>query len=271
MPAMYPSEFMQNMLKTYRELNPRLSQLILATTQAGHSSESKITREHLHHGVSRRLGVIQVSITNIFSVFPPNQEKPLSLDDLKSVDAYLHAFFINVAGIFDNWAWAFIYRHDLQESIVNRHDIGLFKQKTQKHLPQVLRDFLSTQEIKVWYESHLKNYRDALAHRIPLYVPPSTYTEEDGIRYKELESRKLELLSLASTSSNQADVKHKLDEVERLHQEQYQIGTPCFLFMHSFSETDAPNGTPLHPQLLSDVLAVIKFGELFYSEWEGCV
>src|SRR3546814_1974372 len=54
---------------------------------------------------------------------------------------------------------------------LNRNDIGLRpkSKKVRASLPQELQDYLSGHD--EWFR-YLENYRDALAHRVPLYIPP---------------------------------------------------------------------------------------------------
>jgi hypothetical protein len=43
--------------------------------------------------------------------------------------------------------------------------------------------------MQTWYTEYSKNYRDALAHRIPLYVPPSALNKEEQEEYMLLEKQ----------------------------------------------------------------------------------
>ena len=56
----------------------------------------------------------------------------------------------------------------------------------------------------------------------------------------------------------------RLDEVWL---EQAAIGTPCFTFLHAFSEDDPPRPLLLHPQVLSDSRGVVEFGLMFLEHW----
>ena len=47
--------------------------------------------------------------------------------------------------------------------------------------------YLRRNTITQWYNEYAKNYRDALAHRIPPYVPPAALNDEQARRYKLLE------------------------------------------------------------------------------------
>lgn len=173
---------------------------MLDTIVAGQDSDHDRVREHLLHGVARRVDVIGRTINNIFNRFPPDTARPLSKDALSDVQINLHALVINLYGVFDNWAWAFVYRHGLVDDI-SPLDVGLFRKKTKHHLPTALRDYVSSQHITQWHEEYLKSFRDALVHRIPLYVPPAEVTPADGERYNELEKKKYSLSGICSGSA----------------------------------------------------------------------
>ena len=89
-------------------------------------------REHLLHGAGRRLGVLLRAIENVFALFPPSTTKPLSSDALADVQINLHAFVLNSFGIYDNWAWAYVLRHDLEAVIGDPRRIGLFQDATRR-------------------------------------------------------------------------------------------------------------------------------------------
>ncbi|MGK2959112.1 MAG: hypothetical protein ACSLFB_12110 [Acidimicrobiales bacterium] len=196
------------------------------------------------------------SIKNVFTIFPPETERPLSAEDLADVQINLHAFVINLYGVYDNLAWAFVLRHDLEVKTGGRKGIGLFNSSTHKHLPLALRQYLSSGERTQWHEKYVKNYRDALAHRIPLYIPPAEFTSDEGARYNELEAEKISCIKAMQWE--------RLDEV---YVEQATIGVPCFTFLHAFSEDTPPCPVLLHPQMLSDGRAVVECGNTFLKHW----
>lgn len=149
--------------------------------------------EHLQHGAARRLQIMARAQTNIFRLFTPSTEKPLQSDDLADVQINLHAFFINLYGVFENFAWAFVYRHELEAQLQTR-DVGLFHKKTGRYLPQKLADYLTSAITVRWRNEYLKTYRDALAHQVPLYVPPSVFTPEEADLYRTLFERECALI-----------------------------------------------------------------------------
>ena len=215
-------------------------------------------REHLLHGAARRVGVIKRSIENVFSLFPPETTRPLGSETLSDVLINLHAFVMNLYGIYDNWAWAYVLRHNLEAEIGDRRRIGLFNDGMRKRLPSALRTYLSSPATTEWHEHYAKSFRDALAHRIPPYLPPAQFTPEEGQRYNELENEKVECIKAM-----------RWERLDQIYVEQADVGAPCFTFLHAYTEDTPPKPLILHPQILSDGNAVVEFGELFLQHWHG--
>lgn len=251
----YSEEQIDTFQKEYAKVCQGLQDLMLQTVVAGQESTDQGIKEHLLHGVARRLNVIKRSIENIFNKFPPTTSHPLERDVLYDVQINLHAYVMNLYGIFDNWAWAFIHRHNLLSVVGGKHGVGLFRKSTATHLPQELQDYLSSETLVDWHEKYLKSHRDALAHRIPLYIPPAEFTAEEGDRYNDLETQIVGLIKAMEWK--------RLDEV---YEEQANIGRPSFVFLHSF-EGEPAKPILFHPQLLCDGLAIVEFGSLFMEHW----
>lgn len=93
------------------------------------------SKKYLTQGVGRRLDVLKRCLERVFELFPSDQERALGRVVLTDVQIYLHAFVMNLFGIFDNWAWAFLHRHDLSDEIGGREKLGLFKRAPQRYLP----------------------------------------------------------------------------------------------------------------------------------------
>jgi hypothetical protein len=136
-----------------------------------------------------------------------------------------------------------------------KHGVGLFRESTNKHLAKPLHDYLASDIVTNWHEKYLKSYRDALAHRIPLYIPPAEFTKDEGKRYNQLEGEKINLIKAM-----------EWQRLEELYEEQENIGRPSFIFLHSYEE-EPPKPVFFHPQLLGDGLAIIEFGTLFVEHW----
>jgi hypothetical protein len=163
---------------------------------------------------------------------------------------------MNVYGFFENLAWAFVHHHGLEGQIGKRTNIGLFLKSTQIFLPEVLAKYLRSKTIVTWHDEYLKNYRDALAHRILLYIPPLVLRPGEDKKFKELEIREIECIR------NQC-----WDQLEELREQQANLGVAAPMFLHSFSEGDKLRPVYLHPQMLCDAMTVVEFGNLFFENW----
>lgn len=212
-------------------------------------------RRFLSHGVGRRLSLLKRSIEEIFTIFPLDREIPLSNDEAVSLQIHLHAFLINIAGVFDNWAWAFVHRHGLRPDL-HPTRISIFKEETLQYLPQPMLDAIAEHDIRTWHSEYAKEYRDALAHRIAPYIPPASLTEEEVARYHELQEVR-----------NRAIAELDLNADEAARNQQLQLGTASPFFIHDINPDEEGGMVNLHGQLLSDILTVISFGNAFYDSW----
>ena len=205
-------------------------------------------REYVGHGIFRRLKTIRSCIENIFTIFPAGRTELLSEEERSNVQINLHAFFINIHGVPDNLAWAYVIEKSLEMKIEGgRNGIGLFHKNTKLHLPDQVCDYLYSEPIKSWQKDYAKNYRDALAHRIPPYIPPSIQGPTQQERYKELDHQITEA------------VKHgNFDHAQTLTEEQDTIGAICPAFLHSFLDTTACSPVLMHPQIIVDAKTVME-------------
>jgi hypothetical protein len=251
----YSEELLKDINKEYFNVCQGLQDLGFKIVVAGQETNDATAKEHLLHGAARRLGVIKKAVENIFTIFPPTTERPLNRDDLYDVQINLHAYVINISGIFDNWAWAFVQKHNLLEKVGGRNKVGLFRKETTQFLPSALADYLSTETLINWHGEYIKEYRDALAHRIPLYIPPAEFTPEESELYNQLENQKVDLIKTM-----------EWDELDKVYEKQAEIGRPSFVFLHSHGD-GATNPVLFHPQVLCDGLAVVEFGSLFLEHW----
>lgn len=251
----YTEEQIVKLEEEYMRVRQGFQGLMFQSVLAGQETDHAGVKEHLLYGVARRLNVLNRCLENIFGKFPLAASKPLHLDVVLDVQLNLHAYVMNLYGIFDNWAWSFVCRHDLLAHVGGKHGVGLFRESTSKYLPKPLRDYLASETITDWHEKYLKSYRDALAHRTPLYIPPAEFAKEEGERYNELESKKMELIKAM-----------ELEEFDALNKEQEKIGRPSFVFLHSF-DGEAAKQIWFHPQVLCDGLSIVEFGSLYMKHW----
>ncbi len=133
-----------------------LENLLVQCMLQGEASSRPRVKEHLTQGAGRRIMVLKRSVENIFTLFPLTTTRPLRSDRLSDVQINLHAFVMNLYGVFDNWAWAFVIRHDL-EGKIRRERVGLFSEQTKKYLPPSIKNYVSEPATSRWYDEYLKN------------------------------------------------------------------------------------------------------------------
>jgi hypothetical protein len=200
-----------------------LEELMFRGVVEWHNSPNDHVRRFLAHRVGRRLSVLKRSIDEIFTIFPPDREASLSNDEAVSLQIHLHAFLINLAGVFDNWAWAVVHRHGLPPDI-HPTRISIFKEETRQHLPQPVLDVLDEHDIGTWHSEYAKEYRDALAHRIAPYIPPASLTEEEVARHHELQEER-----------DMAIAEFDVNADEAARNQQLQLGTSLPFFVHDIN------------------------------------
>lgn len=229
-------------------INSRYSDLTIKLWKLHKSLKTDKAKEYLTHGVMRRMGIMMRSIENVFTIFPIERIKLLSMDELRDVDINLHAFCINIFGFLDNLAWVLI--HEKQPAAkIDKTTVGLYKKKTQEYLTEEFRRYLNSERTKKWHAEYLKNYRDALSHRIPLYVPPKTLTPEQASQVEQIGNKIADCYKSCD-----------LDMIEKLRKEQDSIGDVCFLVSHAFSESKS---IVLHAQLIADFNTIEEIVEKY--------
>ncbi|MGH7489605.1 MAG: hypothetical protein ACREMY_28990, partial [bacterium] len=130
--------------------------------------------------------------------------------------------------------------------------VSLRSKVVSKVFSDEFRTFLDSRE--QWFEE-LKHFRDALAHRIPLYIPPFIIGPDVVEEYNRLERASYDALKA-----------RKLNEYESLRAEQEKLGRFRPWMTHSRSES-APT-IVFHYQLLADFNTVDEFGRAMLDELE---
>jgi len=243
----YDKENVKKIKEKYNEIDHISKQLMQRLLSLRLKLTNEKAFEYLMQGVGRRLNILTKCLHNIFRIFPVEKTDLLPLEDLTDLDINLHAFIVNISGILENIGWVFVYENDLlgnpKEGKINKHGVGLFNKKTQIYLNSKLNKYLNSGRMQAWYTEYSKNYRDALAHRIPLYVPPSALNKEEQEQFMILERQ------LWDFSSSEAILQH--DEILK---KQSRLGRACPLFVHSLDEGSKP--LFLHAQVIADFITI---------------
>lgn len=213
---------------------------------------------YMKEGVCRRVGMIRHTLERIFEIFPPERSTVLERTDRMDVQAFLHAFVMNVYGALDNLAWVFVLEQDLMPLLRDRRRVGLFHPATQAHLPATFRTYLSSEKLIAWFQTYAKNYRDALAHRLPPYVPPFVLIEANSRQYHELEE-----------AMNAALLAGDFATIEVLEREQKLLTLPAAHFLLSMADEDGRDPLQLQPQLIVDAMTVHDIARRLGAEFSS--
>ena len=236
-----------------------LDQLQRATEQAIQQSafaSNERAREYLRAGVGRRLRVLHRSLSNMFDLFPPSAVEPIDHGDLDDAQINLHAFLMNLYGLLDNLAWVFVLHHDLLSAVGDRRKVGFFLGSTKRFFPPALRKLADDAKMNTWHGEYLKQLRDALAHRIAPYIPPAAYSDDDQAAFVALDQEWI--------ASIEARDWQRAEDIRR---RQASLGTPAFVFAHSFDSAAGKKILYLHPQMIADALTAIEVCTVFFAHW----
>lgn len=213
-------------------------------------------KEFAHHGFVRRLKILARCIENVFALIPPEQEEPVDSEVRSDAEINIQASVFNVFAAADNLAWIWVV-----EKAVRQDDgselpdtwIGLRRvnRRVRASLPQALRDYVAS--VDEWFDM-VDNYRHALAHRIPLYIPPYNVDPANEAAYQALDAAKNEALF----------THHNIEEHDRLRATQRQMEFFRPWMLHSIAEGARP--LVFHPQLLANFNTIEEMGRKFLDE-----
>ncbi len=207
------------------------------------------------HGFSRRLKILRACIFNAFEICPLQNTSKLEDDSIENLTINLHAFYINLYGALENLAWVWtlnFYIKDKDNSVINFSEIGFSKKYKKFRLTCSIKILEKLAEYENWY-SGLENFRHALAHRIPLYVPPVGRTPNERDKYNALIQKQ-----------NNYFEKMDLDGVAKTQEEIDDIGKFIPKMKHSWLEKS--DEIKFHEQILRDWKVICELAILFYNE-----
>lgn len=166
---MYNQEEVNQIKQDYLKISSKHQKLILLSLFISENLKNNDAKEYILNGVARRIETIYKCIKNIFNLLPIDECSLYKEDKIADATINLHAFYINIAGLLDNFALVIWLEKKPLEGVENKKDVGFDKKCFCKSLSNNFQIYLK--ESFLW-RKYIKNYRDALAHRIPLYIPP---------------------------------------------------------------------------------------------------
>jgi hypothetical protein len=206
--------------------------------------------EYILHGFIRRLGTLQRCIQNVYSLYPPDRSDIPSRDTCLDLTINLQSFVFNVFGCLDNFAWIWVTEKQLKTvkgKPLSGNLVGFSKRNIYESFSPKFQCYLDG--LNGWFNG-MEDYRHALAHRIPLYIPPFVVHPPKHELYNDFENQKNEALKLKD-----------FPRYEELDSEQEKLGNFNPAMMHSYVEGACP--VVFHFQVLADWNTVAEIAEMF--------
>lgn len=267
-------EHLKTLRNEYSRLNAKYADLLLAF-QAFQLKEP-VAQKYAMHGFSRRIRTLKRCIENVYSISPPDKLHKPSDEELIDLAINLQSFIFNIFGCVDNLAWIWVSENNFKYK--SNTNVGFFNKKIHDLLSHDFKEYLDSEKFQTWLE-YLKNFRHALAHRIPLYVVPSFMTPQEIEKHHELENQKMENLfnaHLMTSQQNGDDLSieelndllsrqnKEFEKIEQLSIEQDNLGKFIPIMAHSYEEQASP--VVFHGQILADWNTILELSTKFLEE-----
>ena len=248
----YTDEGIEKLGDAYAGLQGRCMHLQERCMGYGFGNEQ--AKEFAVHGFSRRLNGLVRCIQNTFCAIPPEFEGVPTSDATHDAEIQVQAFIINVFGCLDNLAWMWVLERNVTKpngAPLPPEWIGLRTSNTlvRASLGEEFHRYLES--IAGWFE-YLEDYRHALAHRIPLYIPPFAIAPNNEGRYRELEEAITRLI-----------IQGQLEEVEALKRERDGLKFFRPFIVHSWGQA---RPMEFHTQMLADFKTIEVIGAKLLDE-----
>ncbi len=250
----YSGEDLEKLYEGYLGLEGRCGDVMSSYLNTEFTNNN--AQEFVNHGFCRRLELMTRCIVNVFELLPPECQQVPDSHVRQDVTVNLQAFIFNTHGCLDNLAHIWVLEKNVRKA--NGKKLPLIhvgfgkKNKTvRKSLPKKFLEYLSN--IQVW-QNNLENFRHALAHRIPVYIPPGILIGERVEKYREIEER-----------INEAVRQRDSQATDQLRCEQNALLSFDPVATHSFGE-NAPI-VLFHAQMLNDIETVQQAALLLLPEF----
>lgn len=241
---MFSPNVLESLAETYASIparNDALAQLYIVFQY-----KDKLGREYATHGYLRRLSMMAHCIEKVFALLPPERDALPDDEVLDDATICIHTFVMNVFGALDNLAWVWVREKALS---ISKNNIGLSRKckEIRKSFSPEMRDYLFI--LDQWFD-HIVDFRDALAHRIPLYIPPYCVPSANEAAYMALNARKF---------ATQDEREYRRTKAEQLELVAFQP-----VIKHTLEDKKPP--VVFHYQLLQDFATVEDIGRKMVVE-----
>ena len=231
-------------------------------------------QEYKQQGFLRRINTLKRCVQNVYEICPPDKSDKPSNDELIDLAINIQSFVFTIFGCIDNLAWIWVKENNFQ---CRKKEVCFSNPKIKNKLSPEFREYIDSDKFKKWFKS-LEDFRHALAHRIPLYVPPSILTSAEAEKSHDFEKQKWEIHRNVSSLTNQTNGEclpiaelnnllalqdKKFEKMDQLSLEQDNLGKFVPVMTHSFNE-NSPQ-VDFHDQLLKDWNMIIELSSLFLN------
>lgn len=226
MAVWYNEQTLKNIDDTFLDVHERFG--VLRERYLVRVYKSLRAKEFAYNGFSRRLGTLIHCIDQVFEALPPTLQAIPKRDTVLSATTAIQSFVLNAFGCLDNLAWIWVEERpvlDKNGDPLNPLRVGLGKKNAEVRasFSPEFNGYLDSRQD--WIDHHLKGFRDSLAHRIPLYIPPFFVDPKNADEYNRLEA-----------DSAAALAAHNPDGYDALQDEQEKLGFYRPWMTHSITE-----------------------------------
>lgn len=243
----YSDEQLNQICADYEELRRKKTSLMESYILRQYRDQR--VGEYARHGFCRRIQIMAHCIEGVFARLPPNRDELPAEESVRDATVYLQAFVFNTFGSMDNLAHIWVSEKEVTRAngkALSRMEIGFGNKyvSVMESLPVEFRQHLVDNE--AWLE-YLADFRHALSHRIPLYIPPSLVTDDKVEEYRKMDAE-----------IHEAIRRQEFAEVEKLEEAQHKLISFLPVTTHSFAEQ--AKFVYFHRQMLTDFNMVEEVG-----------
>lgn len=171
-------------------INGEVNNSFLSVLSAADNCTNQLAKHNLMYGAGRRLRIIQKNYVVVNEITNPERKVPLSDDEQVDLNLHLNSFYMHLNGLMDNLAWAIVLEMNFfdkfdENSPKHRRKVGLFTKAFLSETKSKFSELSAILESKKDWRKTLKELRDPVAHRIPIYAVPSFLNPEQVEEYKK--------------------------------------------------------------------------------------
>ena len=204
-------------------------------------------RYYMQYGAGRRLGMMFYAYGEIIHTADPKRTDPLTHDEQQTLSRDINVLYMHTRGVLDNFAWCLLFEnHPDRAKKINRQHVDLFGERFRKACPSAASIAQEIDMHAAWNKD-MKARRDPVAHRIPLYIPPSALTKDEFAEYERLGQQTIDRA-----------VRNDFDGSDQVSTEMDRIGRFVPYFLHHPEEPLIP----IYPTVPTDMAHVIKIGNI---------